>query len=164
MLPLLQKEIVEKRQYATEEEVLEYYAVGQCTPGIIAVNTATFIGYKRKGIAGAVAASLGLITPSICIILVISYFLRAFIGNPMVEHAFAGIRVVVVALIVDAVIKFLKSGIKSAAGAVIFVASFALSAFFDISPVIVVCAAIVYGLCVTLFVRQDDAGGKEDAA
>ena len=72
MLPMLQKEVVEKYHWATEDEIMDYYAIGQCTPGIIAVNTATFVGYKTAGIPGADLATLGMITPSIIIITVIA--------------------------------------------------------------------------------------------
>ncbi len=146
MLPLLRKEISEKHDFATEEEILEYYAVGQCTPGVIAVNTATFIGYKQKGIPGAIFATLGLISPSIIIIEIIAHFLKMFIDNPWVEHAFAGIRIVVVALIVQAVINFFKGNIKGIFGAVIFCAAFLLGAFSDIPSFIVVLGAIILGI------------------
>lgn len=151
ILPLLQKDVVEKRRLATKDEVLEYFAVGQCTPGVIAVNTATFIGYRQRGVAGAIFATLGLITPSVIIIEVIAHFLKMFIDNPWVEHAFAGIRIVVVALIVQAVIKFLKSGVKDGAGAVIFAAAFILSTFCDIPSVFVVFGAIVAGIAYGAF-------------
>ena len=98
MLPLIQREIVENKKWSTEKEILDYYAVGQCTPGVIAVNTATFIGYKLRGIIGGIVATLGVIFPSIVIILIIATFLQNFADLAIVQSAFAGIRVAVVAL------------------------------------------------------------------
>ena len=111
MLPIIQKEIVEEKKWATEEEVLDYYAVGQCTPGIIAVNTATFIGYKVHGIIGAIVATLGVVFPSLIIITIIAALLKNFANYSIVQHAFSGIRVVVIALIVSAILKLAKTGI-----------------------------------------------------
>ena len=102
MLPMIQKEIVEEKKWATEEEVLDYYAVGQCTPGIIAVNTATFIGYKVQGIIGAIVATLGVVFPSLIIITIIAALLKNFASYAIIQHAFSGIRVVVIALIISA--------------------------------------------------------------
>ena len=105
MLPLIQREIVENKKWSTEKEILDYYAVGQCTPGVIAVNTATFIGFKLKGIVGGIVATLGVIFPSLIIILIIASFLQSFADLSIVQSAFAGIRVAVVALIITTVIK-----------------------------------------------------------
>lgn len=99
MLPLIQKEVVEKKKWASEEEIMDYYAVGQCTPGIIAVNTATFIGYYQKGILGGIVATLGIVFPSIVIILFIAGFLQNFSDLAVVQHALAGIRVAVCVLV-----------------------------------------------------------------
>ena len=109
MLPLIQREIVENKKWSTEKEILDYYAVGQCTPGVIAVNTATFIGFKLRGIVGGLVATLGVIFPSIIIILIIASFLQSFASLAIVQSAFAGIRVAVVALIITTVIKLIKS-------------------------------------------------------
>ena len=111
MLPIIQREIVEKRQWATEAEVMDYYAIGQCTPGIIAVNTSTFIGYKRKGIAGGFTATFGFVFPSLVIITIIAAFLQNFAHISYVAHAFNGIRACVCALILDAVIKLGKKSV-----------------------------------------------------
>ena len=160
MLPLLQKEVVEKRGLATQEEILSYFAVGQCTPGIIAVNTATFVGYKQRGVLGAIAATLGLVTPSIIIIMVVARILNVFENNPWVEHAFVGIRIVVVALIVDAVVKFYKSGVKNGVGVILFIGAFALAAFMDVSPVFIVCASVVAGILYGVYVGRNQREGK----
>ena len=93
MLPLLQREIVEKKKWATEEEMLDYFAVGQCTPGVIAVNTATFVGFKEKKLSGAVFATLGIVSPSLVIITIIAALLSNFAHIAAVQNAFAGIRV-----------------------------------------------------------------------
>lgn len=144
MLSLLQKVIVEQYGWATEEELTDYYAIGQCTPGVIAVNTSTFIGHKLAGIPGAIAATLGFITPSLIIITVIAAFLESFASNPIVAHALAGIRVCVCVLILDAVLKLGKKSIKDAASWIIFLVTTVLASFTEIPTVaLVVCAGVV---------------------
>lgn len=145
MLPLIQREIVENKKWSTEKEILDYYAVGQCTPGVIAVNTATFIGFKLRGIIGGLVATLGVIFPSIIIILIIASFLQSFASLAIVQSAFAGIRVAVVALIITTVIKLIKSSVKDYLGIIITVITFVLSAFIGISPVYIVIAAGLIG-------------------
>lgn len=146
MLPMLQNEVVDKRQWATEEELLNYYAIGQCTPGIIAVNTATFIGYKQKGIIGAIVATAGIVAPSLIIIMVIAAFLKNFMEIKMVQYAFGGIRVAVAALVVQAVIKLWKTGVKDLLGIILFIIAFIISAVLGLSPVWLVIAGIVIGI------------------
>ena len=146
MLPFIQKEVVEKEKWATEEEVMNYFAVGQCTPGVIAVNTATFIGYKQKGVKGGIFATLGVICPSIIIITIIAQFLNRFAEIPAVGHAFNGIRVAVAVLVLNAVIKFWKSGIKDALGIVVFLAGFVLSVLFDFSSVYTIVGSLIIGV------------------
>ena len=146
MLPLIQKEIVEKEKWATEEEVMNYFAVGQCTPGVIAVNTATFVGYKHKGVLGGIATTFGVICPSIIIITILANFLNQFADIEAVKHAFNGIRVAVAVLVLNAVIKFWKSGVKDALGVVIFSAVFILSVLFDFSSVYAVIGALLTGI------------------
>lgn len=145
MLPLIQREIVENKKWSTEKEILDYYAVGQCTPGVIAVNTATFIGYKLKGIIGGIVATLGVIFPSIVIILIIATFLQNFADLAIVQSAFAGIRVAVVALIITTVVKLIKSSIKDYLGVIIAIIAFVISAFIGLSPVYVVIATALTG-------------------
>ena len=156
MLPILQREIVDKRQWSTQEELMDYFAIGQCTPGIIAVNTATFIGYKRKGVFGGIFATLGVVAPSVVIITVIAAFIRNFQHIEMVQWAFEGIRAAVVALILSAVIKLGKKSLVDAATVAIFLIVAVMSAVTDLSPAIFVVAA---GLCGLLL-----KGGKRDAA
>lgn len=146
MLPIIQREIVEKKKWATENEVMDYYAVGQCTPGIIAVNTATFIGYRLKGIAGGIFATLGVIFPSLVIIMLIAAFLKNFAEFSVVQHAFGGIRVAVVALIISSVIKLWKSSVKNYIGIIIAVMAFILGAVLQLSPIYVVIGAAIVGL------------------
>ena len=156
MLPILQREIVDKRQWATQEELMDYFAIGQCTPGIIAVNTATFIGYKRKGIPGGIFATLGVVAPSIVIITIIAAFIQGFQHIEAVQWAFEGIRAAVVALILSAVIKLGKKSLVDVATVVIFLVVAVLSVVTDLSPAIFVVAAGVCGLLLK--------GGKRDAA
>lgn len=121
MLPILQREVVEKKGWATEEELTDYFAIGQCTPGIIAVNTATFIGHKYKGIAGGILATLGVVFPSLIIITVIAAFLQNFASYPVVAHALAGINAAVVALIAVSVFKLGKTTLKGKVAPWIFI-------------------------------------------
>ncbi len=127
MLPILQREVVEKKGWATDEELTDYFAVGQCTPGIIAVNTATFIGYKYRGVPGGVLATLGVVFPSLVIITAIAAFLSNFADIPVVQHALAGINAAVVALIASSVVKLGKSTLKNGAAITIFLCVLALA-------------------------------------
>lgn len=146
MLPIIQREIVENKKWSTEKEILDYYAVGQCTPGVIAVNTATFIGFKLRGIIGGIVATIGVVFPSLIIILIIASFLQNFADMAIVQSAFAGIRVAVVALIITTVIKLLKSSVKDYLGVIIAIITVIISAFLGLSPVYVVVAAGLTGL------------------
>ena len=156
MLPILQREIVEKRQWATSEELMDYYAIGQCTPGIIAVNTATFIGGKRKGVPGSLATTLGVVAPSIVIITIIAAFVQNFQHIEAVQWAFEGIRAAVVALIASAILKLGKKSLVDLGAIVIFLVVAALAIVTDLSPAIFVVAAGAAGLLLK--------GGKRDAA
>ena len=143
MLPMLQREVVERRGWATEEELMDYYAIGQCTPGVIAVNTATFIGSKNRGILGGIAATLGVVFPSLVIISVIAAFISNFADLAVVKDAFAGIRVCVFVLILNAVVKLGKASVKDALTLCICIAVLAASVLLDLSPLVfVVCAGI----------------------
>ena len=146
MLPMIQKEIVEEKKWATEEEVLDYYAVGQCTPGIIAVNTATFIGYKVQGIIGAIVATLGVVFPSLIIITIIAALLKNFASYAIIQHAFSGIRVVVIALIISAILKLAKTSIKNSITLIIAILAFISVAFVNLSPIYIVVEAACVGL------------------
>lgn len=159
MLPILRDEIVNKRSWASEEEVMDYYAIGQCTPGIIAVNTATFIGYKKAGIAGGIVATLGFITPSLIIISIIAFFLKNFADIPAVQHAFNGIRACVCVLILDAVLKMGKKALVDYRCVLIFLIVLAVGVLTHISPVIPVICAGVAG--VILMPRKKAAQGTD---
>ena len=111
MLPILQRELVDNKGWATEEELADYYAVGQCTPGVIAVNTATFVGYNRMGWLGGVVATLGVVFPCLVIIMAIAAFLSNFMHLDVVVHAFNGVRAGVVALIFSSVLKLLNTSL-----------------------------------------------------
>lgn len=161
MLPMLERELVEDRDWVTHDEILDYYAVGQCTPGIIAVNTATFVGYKKAKVPGAVIATLGMAFPSVVIITVIAAVLSNFADIPAVQHAFAGIRIAVCALIASAVIKLAKSNVKSVAQIIIAVAAFIIIAVFGASPVVVVVGAAVAGLLLGRFSKKNREGEQK---
>lgn len=149
MLPMIQKEVVERNKWVSEEDVLDYYAIAQCTPGVIAVNTATFVGTKVKGAVGGAVATIAVVTPSLIIITIISAALQNFANYEMVQHALSGIRVAVAALVVSSVIKLYKKGVKGAISNGIFAASLLLVVVWDISPIIIVAAALVLGIVLT---------------
>ena len=141
MLPILQREVVEKKGWATDEELTDYFAIGQCTPGVIAVNTATFIGFKLKGLPGAVLTTLGVIFPSVAIITTLAACLANFADIPAVQHALGGISACVVALIASSAIKLGKSAVKDAVTVGIFLAVLCLSFLLKLSPVLLVVLA-----------------------
>lgn len=144
MLPLLTKEIVEKHKWATEEELLDYYAVGQCTPGIIAVNTATFIGYYQAGVLGGIIATVGMVTPSIMIIITVAAVLQQFMGYEIVASALMGIRAVVCALLAHTVITLAKKSLVDIVTVMLFIVGLFLCFVFDVTPIVIV---IVGGAC-----------------
>lgn len=150
MLPILQRDIVEKYGWATEEEVMDYYAMAQCLPGIIMINTSAFIGQHRKGTLGGFVAGFASAFPSLVIITIIAAFLTRFAEYPVVQNAFAGIRACVVVLIVNALVKLWKSAIVDwKALVIVFAPVFALSAFTDASPILLVVAAAVAGIVIS---------------
>lgn len=161
MLPLLQREIVEKKHWATEEELLDYFAVGQCTPGIIAVNTATFVGFKEKKLSGAIFATLGIVSPSLVIITVIAALLSNFAHIAAVQNAFAGIRVAVCVLILNSIVKLWKKSVVDKLTLGVFIAVFLGSVLLShVSPVVFIVAAAVLGVVVRVWLRI----GKEGKA
>lgn len=149
MLSLLQREIVENKNWATDEELLDYYAIGQCTPGIIAVNTATFVGVKRRGALGGIVATLGMITPSIIIITAIAAFLNMFLEYEIVGHILSGIRAAVAVLIINAVITLSKKAFVDKITVGIAIVTFVLSCIFtSLSPILVVICASLLGIAI----------------
>lgn len=146
MLPALQREVVEKRGWATEEEIIDYFAIGQCTPGIIAVNTATFIGHKRKGILGGIVGTLGMITPSLIIISIIAGFIKQFQENAIVAHAFGGLRIAVVALIASVLINLYKQSVRDKTGIILCILAFVTIGFLKMSPIIIIVVSALTGI------------------
>ena len=155
MLPILQREVVEGKGWATDEELTDYFAIGQCTPGIIAVNTATFIGQKQKGLWGGIVATLGVVFPSIVIITLLAGVIDAFSHLVWVQHAFGGIRVCVCVLIFNAVVKLWKSAVKDKWALCIFLCVLAASLLLDLSPVVYVLFAAAAGILIKVL------GGKK---
>lgn len=145
MLALLQQVVTEKYHWATEEELMDYYAIGQCTPGIIALNTSTFVGYKVKGLRGGIFSTLGFLCPSIIIITIIAACLENFADLPVIKHAFAGIRVCVCVLIFDAVMKLGKKALINKQAVVIFLVVAALALFTPVSTILLVLLSGLVG-------------------
>ena len=146
MLPIIQKEIVEKRNWATNEEIIDYYAIGQCTPGIIAINTATFIGYKRKKLIGAIFATGGMVFPSLVIITIIAKFFQHFQDYNIIQNAFGGVRIVVVALVANTVVNMFRQSVKDFMGVIIFLFAFMAIGFINISPIPVIITSALIGV------------------
>ena len=163
MLPILQREIVENKHWATDEELTDYVAIAQCTPGAIAVNTATFIGQKHRGITGGIFATLGVVSPSLIIILILAGFISTFAHLPAVINAFAGIRVCVCVLIFNAVSKLWKGAVTNRLGLAIFFIVALGSMLFDISPVIFVLIAAVLGIGLVQFGKAGSNEGRDQA-
>lgn len=157
MLPLIQREVVEKKGWSNENEVMDYFAVGQCTPGVIAVNVATFIGYKRAGVLGAIFATLGVVSPSIVIISLIASVLNHFSDNVYVQHALSGIRLAVCALVSVSIFKLFKKGIVDAVTAIIAIVVFLALEILGISPVLAVVISAIVGIVVRCFIKKGDA-------
>ena len=145
MLPMLKYKLIEKRYWIEEEKLLDCYAIGQCTPGIIAVNTATYVGYLGKGVAGGVAATLGMASPSILIITLVAMFLQTFMGNPWIQHALMGIRGVVCALMLNTVLTMAKKSLVHPICYVICIVAFALALFTGVPTIGIIVLAAVAG-------------------
>lgn len=148
MLPILQREVVQNKGWASDEELTDYFAIGQCTPGIIAVNTATFIGQKQRGVLGGIFATLGMVFPSVVIITALAGLITNFAHVAWVQHAFAGIRVVVCVLIFNAVLKLWKSAVHDVWGALLFAAVLAATLLTGLSPVVYVLLSAVAGIVI----------------
>lgn len=146
MLPFFQQELVEKKGWLTDEELLDLNAVAQCTPGVIAVNTATFCGYRVRGFWGAIWASIGILVPPIVIVTIISAFFWSFAENPWVQHALTGVRACVCALIINSTIRLYRKAVLDVPTFLVFLAVFLLAAFVGLSPAILVIGAGLFGL------------------
>ncbi len=163
MLPMIEREVVEKHKWATMEEIMDYYAISQCTPGVIAVNVATFVGRKNKGIPGGIVATIGVITPSVILISLIATLLQTFYENKFVKAAFQGIGVAVCAILVQAVLKICKAGLVDkftwGLAAVCFMAAW----IFNISTILIIVVAGAIGIAYRVVCEKNDKnrGGAE---
>lgn len=156
MLPLLKYELVESKKWITEEKLLDCYAIGQCTPGIIAVNTATYVGYLRKGAMGGIIATLGMISPSVIIVTVVAMFLQTFMENVFIQHALMGIRGAVCALMLNTVVSLAKKSLISKLNIAICAIALVLSLFTNIPTIAIIVAAGLAGVIV-----EKVRGGKQ---
>ena len=171
MLPLLERELVNKKGWTTMDELRDYFAIGQCTPGVIALNVSTFIGQKRKGVAGAIVAAMGFLTVPIVLIIIIAAFLTNFAQLEVVQHAFAGIRVCVCVLILQAILRLWKSSVVDVFTMVLYAVILALNAlgsFTSLLPVKIPAAVLVIlagaaGLTASLLKNRKNAGKEGDA-
>ena len=158
MMPMMQKDLVDKKKWITEEELIDYYAVGQSTPGIIAVNVATFVGYKQCGIIGGIVATLGMVTPSLLIIMILANFINSISDYPMVQKALNGINVAVAALLTSVIVRFAQKTIKNVCNALFMGIAFILIFFFHVPSFIVILCAIATGIILTVIkVRKEVA-------
>lgn len=163
MLPIITRELCENKNWLSEDEIMDYFAIGQCTPGVIAVNTATFTGRKMRGNLGGVIASFGLVFPSIVIITAIASLLKNFAHLQPVQDALAGIRICVCILILNAVIKLWKSAVVDIPALILFIVIFLASVFFNVSPILMVVVAGICGIFLRGRKSERPADGKEDA-
>ena len=162
MLPILRRDIVEKAKWMTEEEIMDFYAISQGLPGIIAVNVGGFIGYSRKKEAGAVAAALGVVSPCLVIITIIAACLANFQDNVYVRHALSAVSVCVCALILDSIIAMWKKGVKDVFGIILFAVMLVLMTFSEVSPVLMVVLSAVLGIVYkSLQNGKAEKGGNE---
>ena len=155
MLPVLERELADRKKWVDKDTLMDYYAIGQCTPGIIAVNVATFVGKKQKGILGGIAATLGIVFPSVVIITVLAAFFSSFAGSEIASGAFAGARAAVYVLVLNSLIGLCKKNIKNIWSAIIFAGVIVCKILFDISPVLLVLVCAVLGIVFSL------RGGKK---
>ena len=163
MMPMLQKELIEKKQWLTEEELIDYYAVGQSTPGIIAVNVATFVGYKRAGILGGIFGTLGIISPSLIIIMILANLINSISDYPVVQKALTGINVAVAALLTSVIINFAKKTIKNVWNAIFMLISFLLIFALKVPSFIVILFGLATGIILT-FIHKKKETKTDDIA
>ena len=149
MMPMMQKELIDKKRWMTEEDLIDYYAVGQSTPGMIAVNVSTFVGYNQLGILGGIVATLGMVSPSIIIITILAGLINSIDEYPMVQKALRGINVAVAALFTSVIVKFVKKTIKKPLHVLLMLISFTLVYFFKLQSFWIILAAILCGVVIT---------------
>ncbi|MBQ8305679.1 MAG: chromate transporter [Blautia sp.] len=166
MLPILERELVDKRHWTTMDELRDYFSIGQCTPGVIAMNVSTFIGEKRDGVRGALAATTGFLTGPVTLILIIAAFLTNFAEIEVIQHAFAGIRVCVCVLIIQAVLRLWKKSVVDTFTLGLYLAVFILNVFSKKLPVaipaavLVISAGIIGVIASTVRSRRKPDGGE----
>jgi chromate transporter len=161
MMPIMQRELIEKRGWLTDEELIDYFAIGQSTPGIIAVNVATFVGYKRLGVLGGIIGTLGVVTPSWVIIMILAGAISSVDKYPVAQKALKGINVAVAALLTSVIVKFSKKTIKSVWNAVLMLTAFALIYFFKVQSVWIIIASLVIGCLITMYKQKKAAKAVE---
>jgi chromate transporter len=168
ILPILERELIRRKGWTTMDEVMDYYTVAQVTPGVIAINVSTFIGYKLKGIPGAIISTLAFVSPSCVIITLIAAFLSSYRQVSLVQHAFGGIRVAVGALVLDTVIKMIRGFYRDSKALILFAVTLGVSAIFSPSPAFVVIGAGIAGFILYRPKRKgphisESAGGAQNA-
>jgi len=151
MMPIMQRELIEKRGWITEEELIDYFAIGQSTPGIIAVNVATFVGYKKLGWLGGIIGTIGVVTPSWVIIMLLAGAISSVDKYPVAQKALKGINVAVAALLTSVIVKFSKKTIKNIWNALFMLLAFALIYFFKVQSVWIILASLIIGSLLTLY-------------
>ena len=156
MLPMLKYELVEKKDWITEDELIDCYAIGQCTPGIIAVNTATYVGYKKAGILGGIFSTLGMVTPSLVIITIVAAFLEQFMDNVWLQHALMGVRGIVCALMLNTVLNLAKKSLTGPFSYVICVVVFLIALLTGIPTILIVLVTALMGIILELFSAKKD--------
>ena len=163
MMPMMQSELIEKRKWITDEELIDYYAVGQSTPGIVAVNVATFVGYKQMGIIGGIFATLGMVTPSLVIIMILASLINSINDFPIIQKALKGINVAVAALLTSTIINFMKKTIKKFTNAIFMMISFLLVFLFKLPSFWIILFALLIGVVLTYKEKKKVAAVEEDS-
>lgn len=163
MMPMMQAELIEKRKWITDEELIDYYAVGQSTPGIVAVNVATFVGYKQMGIIGGIFATLGMVTPSLVIIMILASLINSINDFPIIQKALKGINVAVAALLTSTIINFMKKTIKKFTNAIFMMISFLLVFVFKLPSFWIILFALFIGVVLTYKEKKKVAAVEEDS-
>ena len=162
MLPMLQRELVESKQWLTEEEILNYFAIGQCTPGIIAVNVATFCGYKRAGLSGAIVSTIGIVCPSWIVITLIAGSISRFSDIVWIQRAMKGVYVAVAALLARAVFTFGKKIITDFVTAGIAAGAFLAMSVWNVSGILIVLVAGIIGFCAQIIRNGKETSGRRE--
>ena len=162
MMPIMQRELIEKRGWITEEELIDYFAIGQSTPGIIAVNVSTFVGYKKFGVLGGIIGTIGVVTPSWVIIMLLAGAISSVDKYPVAQKALRGINVAVAALLTSVIVKFSKKTIKNIWNAVFMLLAFALIYFLKVQSVWIILASLIIGSLLTLYKQKKAAAVSKD--